>query len=138
MAEIEREVGAATHAVGNVNPEPRRAAVVTTFLIPRYFARIGGGRNAPLCVMERELLWFWSTLTPEFASDEIGFSAQDRQAPSRWTRSPFPLSRSLGLVRCVFGPLDEAARALMAITFPAWTCSRAWREGPQSSTIFPP
>jgi hypothetical protein len=36
-------------------------------------------------------------LTPEFASDEIGFSAQDRQAPSRWTRSPFPLSRSLGL-----------------------------------------
>ena len=36
-------------------------------------------------------------LTLEFASDEIGSSAQDRQAPSRWTRSPFPLSRSLGL-----------------------------------------
>jgi hypothetical protein len=36
-------------------------------------------------------------LTPEVASDEIGFSAQDRQAPSRWTRSPFPLSRALGL-----------------------------------------
>ena len=41
---------------------------------------------------------FVANLTPEFASDEIGFSAQDRQAPSRWTRSPFPLSRSLGLV----------------------------------------
>ena len=40
-------------------------------------------------------------LTPEVASDEIGFSAQDRQAPSRWTRSPFPLSRALGLSRRV-------------------------------------
>src|SRR5208283_5293976 len=37
-------------------------------------------------------------LTPEFASDEIGPSAQDGQAPRCWTSSPFPLSRSLGLI----------------------------------------
>jgi hypothetical protein len=52
-------------------------------------------------------------LTPEFASDEIGFSAQDRQAPSRWTRSPFPLSRSLGLNRA-----SKLLRETVALTAP--------------------
>jgi hypothetical protein len=47
-----------------------------------------------LCVA---LQWDGCCLTPEFASDEIGPSAQDGQAPRCWTSSPFPLSRSLGL-----------------------------------------
>ena len=49
-----------------------------------------------LCVA---LQWDGCCLTPEFASDEIGPSAQDGQAPRCWTSSPFPLSRSLGLSR---------------------------------------
>jgi hypothetical protein len=54
-------------------------------------------------------------LTPEFASDEIGFSAQDRQAPSRWTRSPFPLSRSLGLAIATVAGGDWPERVSEAV-----------------------
>jgi len=63
-------------------------------------------------------------LTPEFASDEIGFSAQDRQTPSRWTRSPFPLSRSLGLVNvAIYGSKELRADWRILLPWHGGYCS---------------